>query len=536
MNDDNEHAGDDRTRRVARVTDQDDATRTPDRAAPADDRTRLMTERAAPADDDRTRLRPAVPQAATAAADDPERTRLVTAGATAGSDWSHPERWTGGEDVAIDVGSVIKQRFVLEAELGRGGMGVVYRAIDRRKQEAQDRDPYVAIKILNDEFRRHPSSLIALQREARKAQTLAHPNVITVHDFDRDGTIVYMTMELLDGEPLNKTIARHPHGLPKEDALRAIRGMAAALSYAHENGIVHSDFKPGNVFRTRRGDVKVLDFGIARAVPTQLKPDADQTVFDATELGALTPPYASVEMLRGEAPAPADDVFALALVAYELLTGRHPFERSTAEEARAEGMKPRVAPALPRRQRRALAKALSFERDARHADAAAFLKDFEGPSPLKRAAYAATVVALAGVAAYAWYSGSQLKPDVPWESLAPSEQAAFTAAVTEGRTALAQAERIGPFVLNDAFDYFDRAFSIHRNNADAVAGLEAVADRFLAAMSGAAPRDREAVLKKLYCQAYLATYRPVVSACVDALGADRCTFSGMRCTTGNENE
>jgi serine/threonine protein kinase len=530
MTDTNEPADDDRTRRPVEqgtLANEDDRTRLVERKAPA------------AADDDRTRLKPAVPTrvtdatAETAGAADRTRTQQTASGPT-GSDWSHPERWQGGEDVTLGSGSVIKQRFVLEAELGRGGMGVVYRAVDRRKQEAQDRDPYVAIKILNDEFRRHPSSLIALQREARKAQTLAHPNVITVHDFDRDGTAVYMTMELLDGEPLNQTIAAHPYGLPKEDALRAIRGMAAALSYAHQNGIVHSDFKPGNVFRTRRGDVKVLDFGIARAVPTQLVPDAENTVFDATELGALTPPYASAEMLRGEAPEPPDDVYALGLVAYELLTGRHPFDRSTAEDARRAKLRPRATPALPRRQRRALAKALAFDRGSRHADAAAFLKDFEGPSPLRKAAYAGTLVALAGAAAYAWYSGSLLKPDVPWESLSPDQRAAFTDAIADGRTALALAERVGAFALNDALAYFDTAFAIHRNNPDAVAGLETVADRFLEAMGGAEPRDREAVLSKLFCQAHLATYQPVATACADVVGAERCTYTGMRCTTGDE--
>ncbi len=82
---------------------------------------------------------------------------------------------------------MIRDRFVLEDPLGKGGMGTVFRARDLRKEEAQDRNPYVAIKILNEDFKRHPRSLQALQREARKSQTLAHPNIVTVYDFDRDG-------------------------------------------------------------------------------------------------------------------------------------------------------------------------------------------------------------------------------------------------------------------------------------------------------------------------------------------------------------
>ncbi|HEY8521315.1 MAG TPA: serine/threonine-protein kinase [Gammaproteobacteria bacterium] len=473
--------------------------------------------------------RPTAPDLDAPTQPDPNTWRVPTTSAPEpDASWWHPQQWAGGPAEAVGPGAVIKERFLLESLLGRGGMGEVYRALDRRKQEVQDRDPYVAIKILRDDFRGHPHALIALQRETRKAQTLAHPNVVTVHDFDRDGTTVYMTMELLDGEPLSRVIAARG-ALPREDAVRAIRGMAAALAYAHEKGIVHSDFKPGNVFLTADGAVKVLDFGIARALPNRQRPSGDVTVFDAAELGALTPRYASPEMLRGEAPVPADDVFALGIVGYELLTGRHPFGRSTADEAQARGAKLPALPALPRRQRKALAKALAFERAARHEDAAAFLRHFDGPSPLRKTAYVGSLLLLAGAASYGWYSSVQLRPDTPWDALPPARQAAFVAAVEQGRAALAQADTAGAFALNDAFAYFDEAFAIHRNNPATIEGLRAVADGFLEALRDAPAPDREAVLGKLYCQPYLATYRPVVAACRDALGAERCSFAGLRC-------
>src|SRR5690606_39036599 len=109
------------------------------------------------------------------------------------------------------------------------------------------------------DFRRHAQSFIALQREARKAQTLAHPNVVTVFDFDRDGDIVYMTMELLVGRSL-EAIARDSrgYGIGPERALPIIRGIAEGLAYAHRKGIVHSDLKPGNVFVTQDGTPKIL--------------------------------------------------------------------------------------------------------------------------------------------------------------------------------------------------------------------------------------------------------------------------------------
>ena len=111
------------------------------------------------------------------------------------------------EGPPLGAGSVVKDRFVLEEELGRGGMGIVFKARDLRKEEAQDRNPWVALKVLNDEFRRHPESLKALQRESRKAQHLAHANVVSVYDFDRDGGNVFMVMELLEGESLDASSA-----------------------------------------------------------------------------------------------------------------------------------------------------------------------------------------------------------------------------------------------------------------------------------------------------------------------------------------
>ena len=101
---------------------------------------------------------------------------------------------------------VVKERFVLVERLGSGGMGQVFKARDLRREEAQDRNPYIALKVLNTEVSAHPDSFMALQREARRASTLAHPNVVTVYDFDRDGSRIYMTMEYLEGRGLDDFI------------------------------------------------------------------------------------------------------------------------------------------------------------------------------------------------------------------------------------------------------------------------------------------------------------------------------------------
>lgn len=276
------------------------------------------------------------------------------------------------------IGDTLNGRFVLEECIGFGGMGTVYKALDLRKLEASDRKPYIAIKVLNVQFRGHPKSLIALQREARKAQTLAHPNIVAVYDFDRDGSMVYLTMEYLSGKPLSQTL-RTPDfaGMPYAKVLSIVSGIAKALAYAHERGFVHCDLKPANVFLTDKGQVKVIDFGISR-VFRKPEEDADVTVFDPGSLGGLTPAYASPEMLEHREPDPRDDIYALACITYELLTGRHPFDRMSATQARSAGIKPQRPKNLGGRQWRALKAALSFDRETRTPSVTRFLREISG--------------------------------------------------------------------------------------------------------------------------------------------------------------
>jgi len=272
---------------------------------------------------------------------------------------------------AVEIGEhgILKDRFVLENVLGSGGMGIVYKAKDLLKVEAQDRDPYVAIKVLSEEFKAHPEAFISLQRESRKSQRIAHPNIVNVFDFDRDGDTVFMTMEFMDGHPLDQLIRQYKStGLPTDDAWEIIRGMSSALSHAHAEKIIHSDFKPGNVFVTQRGLAKVFDFGIARAVSKVEHMDdnpEDKTVFDAGNLGALTPAYASLEMLEGAEPDTRDDIYALGCVAYELFTGSHPYNKVPADEAERQKLKPKRITNIKKYQWQAIEKAIAFRRNDR---------------------------------------------------------------------------------------------------------------------------------------------------------------------------
>ncbi len=326
----------------------------------------------------------------------------------AGTEWSDPSQQQAptGE---LTTGGVIKQRFKLLDVLGVGGMGKVYKGIDLLKQEARDKNPYVAIKLLNEDFKSHPEAFISLQRESSRQQKLAHPNIATVYDFDRvggPGTPVYITMELMEGQPLNTFIKKEVKkrgGLPFDEAFVIIKQLGAALSYAHERRLVHSDFKPGNAFLCNDGAVKTLDFGIARAVKNPVTGEAEKTLFDPGKLGALTPAYASLEMLEGEEPDTRDDTYALGCVAYELLTGKHPFNKLPANTARENGLIPAPIKGLKKKQNKAIRKALAFKREDRSQTVDEFIEDLEAKfiwykSPVAIAAILFVVVGLGSIA------------------------------------------------------------------------------------------------------------------------------------------
>lgn len=404
-------------KRPASTASSEDKTRIaqPKKAAQVtDDKTRVAPLKKQNSDVDVTRFNPKV--------NPPEdKTRVAPATNTNELPGSiDPTLSTGkflASEVKVGEHGILKDRFVLESVLGAGGMGIVYKAKDLLKVEAQDRDPYVAIKVLSEEFKAHPEAFISLQRESRKSQRIAHPNIVNVFDFDRDDDTVFMTMEFMDGHPLDQLIRQYKStGLPTDDAWAIIKGMSAALAHAHAEKIIHSDFKPGNVFVTQRGLAKVFDFGIARAVAKVEHLDdnpEDKTIFDAGNLGALTPAYASLEMLEGEEPDIRDDIYALGCVAYELFTGSHPYNKVPADEAERQKLKPKRINNIKKYQWRAIEKAISFRRADRMGSVEQFI---EAISPkLKATNRMATVFALLlSVAITGYFLFIQEKPVDPY--------------------------------------------------------------------------------------------------------------------------
>ena len=212
-------------------------------------------------------------------------------------------------------------RYRIEGVLGAGGMGVVYAARDAALGRA------VALKTIAAAVMQDEQAQKRFLREARAAASVNHPNVCQIYEVgEADGT-PFIAMEMLEGEPLNARIGRGP--LPVREALDATLGILAALSALHRREIVHRDLKPQNVFMTPHG-VKLLDFGLARSVDTEIGHTASLLTRPGTIMG--TPRYMAPEQLRGEEADARTDLFAVAAILFEMLTGRPAFGGRTAAE------------------------------------------------------------------------------------------------------------------------------------------------------------------------------------------------------------
>ena len=273
---------------------------------------------------------------------------------------------------------VLNQRYRLERRLGRGGMGTVYLAEDTVLERK------VAIKVIREGFTEPLDLAARFRREARNAAGFSHPHVVRVYDFgvDRSGR-PFLVMELLEGSTLRERLASAAP-LDRSEVLHVLRGVCSALDSAHTRGLVHRDLKPENIFlqRHERGTVpKVLDFGLAKALNASPRTSESTTV--ATTAGMLigTLEYMAPEQLAGDEASPAWDVWALGVIAYEMMTGVHPFRRGLGpgldvgpEPARAVRQ---GAPQLSQELDAFFRRALSPQVDLRPRDAIEFLAALE---------------------------------------------------------------------------------------------------------------------------------------------------------------
>jgi len=273
------------------------------------------------------------------------------------------------------AGAVLCDRYVLVAPLGRGGMSTVFKALDRERANLPESDRYVAIKLLRDEITSRPDARAALQREFKQAQLLSHPNIVRVYDCESSGGHYFIVMELLSGELLERMLERlSPRKLFLPDAFAIIREIGLALAHAHDHGIVHADLKPGNVMLTDAGELRILDFGLSSSL---LQEPWISDELHAHTLVAFTPGYSSPERMRGLPPDPRDDLYSLACIAFELVSGQvvapagKPLSRRRIKRVLND------VRGLSSRQRRTIVRGLAPARARRASTVRAWLADFD---------------------------------------------------------------------------------------------------------------------------------------------------------------
>jgi tetratricopeptide (TPR) repeat protein len=307
--------------------------------------------------------------------------------------------------------------------LGAGGMGEVYRARDTRLGRQ------VAVKLLPPELALDPAGMQRFRQEARAASALNHPNILTVHDIGNYEGTPFLVTELLEGQTLRQRLLASP--LRQGEVLDIALQIASGLDAAHKKGIVHRDIKPGNVFLTKGGQVKILDFGLAKLLPdSPPEPhDSAATSMASTVPGQIlgTMPYMSPEQVRGEPVDHRSDIFSLGVVLYEMATGRCLFARDTVADSLAAILKEElpepveVQPGLPPTLSRAIAHCLEKRPDERFQSARDLAFDLRtiqldtsersralgvGPAaprrPALRIAALGALVFLVAAAAYIW--------------------------------------------------------------------------------------------------------------------------------------
>ena len=369
-------------------------------------------------------------------------------------------------DGSLGIGSLLRQRFRIESVLGEGGMGTVFGAVDLLKQEARDEQVHVALKVMKPDIVDAELTFMGLQREARRAQQLAHPNIVTVYDFDRADGHIYMTMEYLRGQAISDLLKQNRHGVDPDLARDITVQIGAGLAYAHAEGIVHVDLKPQNVFMLESGRVKILDFGIAKAYQEK-RHDRVEDAFSG-----YSPAFASPQIIRRERPTPRDDVFALGILVYALFSGKHPFDWKSADKAEAEGLRPERSPVFRRSEWRAVNAALAFDAEARPADAGDFLKRFS-PSKVKRAAVAVSVSSVAAALAFVLLFKPDPGPEVPFDQLEPALQAQIETELTDA----ASFAELGD--LDSALQIYQGVLTLHPGNQRATRGMTDAVDTAL---------------------------------------------------------
>ncbi|HEX5524837.1 MAG TPA: serine/threonine-protein kinase [Pedococcus sp.] len=341
-----------------------------------------------------------------------------------------------------EPGLLVADRYLLEEVIATGGMGQVWRATDQTLGRA------VAVKVLRPDTADDAGFVERFRAEARHSAALQHPNIATVHDFGEGAHSAYLVMELIEGKPLS-TVIRERAPLPAEEVTEILYQAAIALQAAHNAGVVHRDVKPANILVDDDGYARLTDFGISRALAGA----------SLTQTGEVlgTPHYLAPEQAQGKPAGPASDVYALAVVGYEMLTGTRPFAGDsmiTTALAHVSQPAPPLPESVPEPLSTTVMAGLAKDPNQRPESAAAFaealrLPEGEAPAHLTAAAASAVTPVVAGI-------GGLLTPD------------------PQGATALIPMSPVTPAIPATTVTTFDTARRRRRMLLGGAAGLAAL--------------------------------------------------------------
>ena len=279
-----------------------------------------------------------------------------------------------------ELPKVLGGRYLAERLLGVGGMGAVYRARDLLREQFGDPEPYIALKTLSDDFAEYPDAQALLYTEFALTARLSHRHVVRLYGFDvdADSQRAFITLELLKGPTLDQLLSERPNGLAWGELCEIAVPLIEALAYSHSRGVIHGDLKPSNVILAEDG-LRLFDYGLGQPLEGVLK---NLPRLSRNRFKAWTTRYAAPELLDGAEPSEASDVYALGCLLYEMASGRHPFRRLSAKQAKAMALDkelrrpPNLAYGWP-----TLRAALAFDANKRTAHLTQLLDIFRRPAP-----------------------------------------------------------------------------------------------------------------------------------------------------------